>query len=165
VEYSSVCCDLVFFRVEANKEWVDFSHDGDCSFAGVYQPPLPVKNSSLNEFIATSNYADIFAFLKLKTRSSVSQIRDAAEKVSLLKSPLYTVYRYQCSVAHASTLGCSRFAHWTCNSFNNIMTVCQIQLVISTNLSSIVFDPSLYIRFFEMDMDFQTVTISRQSMF
>jgi hypothetical protein len=68
-------------RKEANKEWCEFSHDGDCSFAGVYQPPLPTSNSAIDEFIATSNYADIFAFLKLGERASISQIGDAANKV------------------------------------------------------------------------------------
>lgn len=54
-------------RLEANKEWVDFSHDGDASFAGVYQPPIPHNSSAINEFIATSNFVDIFVILGLST--------------------------------------------------------------------------------------------------
>jgi hypothetical protein len=68
-------------RKEANKEWCEFSHDGDCAFAGVYQPPLPTSNGEINEFIATSNYADIFAFLGIGERASISQIGAAANKV------------------------------------------------------------------------------------
>jgi len=36
---------------------------------------------AVGEFIATSNYADIFSFLKLGTRATVHEIRGAAEKV------------------------------------------------------------------------------------
>jgi hypothetical protein len=71
-------------RKPANEEWVEFSHDGDCSFAGVYQPPLPPKQSSVFEFIATSNYADIFAFLQLGKRASLSELNEAAKHVCLL---------------------------------------------------------------------------------
>jgi hypothetical protein len=71
-------------RKPANEEWVEFSHDGDCSFAGVYQPPLPPKQSSVFEFIATSNYADIFAFLHLGKRASLSELNEAAKHVCLL---------------------------------------------------------------------------------
>ena len=73
-------CPFIFvFRTRANDEWVEFSHDGDCSFAGVYQPPLPKKSKDIDQFIATSNYADIFAFLKLGTRASVAQLGEAAK--------------------------------------------------------------------------------------
>jgi hypothetical protein len=68
-------------RTDANEEWVEFSHDGDCGFAGVYQPPLPNSKKVVDQFIATSNYADIFYFLKLGKRASISEIGQAAEKV------------------------------------------------------------------------------------
>lgn len=68
-------------RKEANKDWVDFSHDGDCSFAGVYQPPLPKKNSKDDEFIITSNYYDVWQFLQLPQRSRIKDIQDGARRI------------------------------------------------------------------------------------
>ena len=77
------CSALTYslLRKDANNEWVVFSHDGDCSFAGVYQPPLPINNNGIDEYIATGNYADVFAFLKLGESSLVSSINDAARHV------------------------------------------------------------------------------------
>jgi Golgi nucleoside diphosphatase len=77
------CSQLTYslLRKGANKEWVEFSHDGDCSFAGVYQPPLPRGSNGIDEYIATGNYADVFSFLKLGSRATVSSINDAAKKV------------------------------------------------------------------------------------
>jgi GDA1/CD39 (nucleoside phosphatase) family len=68
-------------RKEANKDWVDFSHDGDCSFAGVYQPPLPEKNSKDDEFIITSNYYDVWQFLQLPRRARIKDIQDGARRI------------------------------------------------------------------------------------
>mmetsp|Transcript_45633 Transcript_45633/g.111139 ORF Transcript_45633/g.111139 Transcript_45633/m.111139 type:complete len:997 (+) Transcript_45633:180-3170(+) len=80
------CSALTYslLRKDANNDWVVFSHDGDCSFAGVYQPPLPINNNGIDEYIATGNYADVFAFLKLGESSSVSSINDAARHVCSL---------------------------------------------------------------------------------
>lgn len=77
------CLNVTYtlLRKETNKEWCEFSHDGDCAFAGVYQPPLPTANRAVDEFIATSNYADIFAFLDIGERASISEIGAATEKV------------------------------------------------------------------------------------
>lgn len=77
------CSEVTYslLRIQANKEWCEFSHDGDCSFAGVYQPPLPTYNRAIDEFIATSNYADIFAFLKIGERATIAQIGEMANKV------------------------------------------------------------------------------------
>ncbi|KAG7370737.1 GDA1/CD39 nucleoside phosphatase family protein [Nitzschia inconspicua] len=88
------CSQLTFqmLRTSANEDWVEFSHDGDCSFAGVYQPPLPREQSSVDEFIATSNYADIFAFLKLGERASISKLHEAAKRVCLLDWQSLQIY-------------------------------------------------------------------------
>jgi Golgi nucleoside diphosphatase len=93
-------------RKEANTEWVDFSHDGDCSFAGVYQPPLfsntkeTTKHPELNQFILTSNFNAIWNFLQLINPSTVEQLGKAAQMIcsmdatklrlynSVLKSPV-----------------------------------------------------------------------------
>jgi hypothetical protein len=68
-------------RKEGNKDWVDFSHDGDCSFAGVYQPPLPKTNSLDDEFIITSNYYDVWTFLQLPQRAQVVHIQEGARRI------------------------------------------------------------------------------------
>lgn len=68
-------------RKETNKGWVEFSHDGDCSFAGVYQPPLPEENSVDNEFILTANYYDVWTFLQLPRRSTLQQLQEKTEQI------------------------------------------------------------------------------------
>ncbi|CAB9521856.1 Ectonucleoside triphosphate diphosphohydrolase [Seminavis robusta] len=71
-------------RNDANQEWCEFEMDGNCGFAGIYQPPMPQVNRDIDEFVATSNFVDVFRFLKLGDRASVSQIGQAAEKVCAL---------------------------------------------------------------------------------
>jgi len=51
---------LPLLNREANA-WCRFSHGGQCSFAGVYQPPLP-SGSSYGHFVAFGAYPDIFRF-------------------------------------------------------------------------------------------------------
>jgi GDA1/CD39 (nucleoside phosphatase) family len=71
-------------REQTNKEFCDFEMDGSCAFAGVYQPPLPQVNQDIDEFIATSNFVDVFYFLKLGEKAPVSDIVVAAERVCSL---------------------------------------------------------------------------------
>jgi Golgi nucleoside diphosphatase len=68
-------------RVETNNEWCDLEMDGSCAFAGIYQPPLPKVNAAIDEFIATSNFVDVFDFLQLGDRAPVSKIGEAAQVV------------------------------------------------------------------------------------
>ena len=88
------CNALVYLllRKEANRNWVMFSHDYDCSFAGVYQPPLPINTSGFGEFIATSNYADIWQFLRLPVRSEVGSVQEAARKICKMNLAELVVY-------------------------------------------------------------------------
>ena len=79
-------------RKEANKDWVDFSHDGDCSFAGVYQPPLPKKNSKDDEFIITSNYYDVWQFLQLPQRARIKDIQEGARRICAMDLPALEEY-------------------------------------------------------------------------
>ena len=74
---SSHAKDLL--RKKTNHEWCDFQMDGNCGFAGIYQPPMPKIKNAVDKFIATSNFADVFQFLRLPKKSSVSQIGAAAE--------------------------------------------------------------------------------------
>jgi hypothetical protein len=66
-------------REDTNKEWCNFEMDGSCAFAGIYQPPLPKVNADIDEFIATSNFVDVFQFLNLGEKAAVSEIGAAAE--------------------------------------------------------------------------------------
>lgn len=81
-------------RKEANK-WVAFSHDGDCSFAGVYQPPLPLNKSSFGEFIATSNYADVWTFLGLPSRSDLAHVHTETQRICSMNMEELLEYNQQ----------------------------------------------------------------------
>jgi hypothetical protein len=67
-------------RKDANA-WCEFAHDRDCSTAGVYQPPLPIHNEDFGEFIASSNFYEVWSFLKLPARSSLLQLREKVRHV------------------------------------------------------------------------------------
>ncbi|MGK3755272.1 MAG: hypothetical protein ACI8RD_007581 [Bacillariaceae sp.] len=80
------CSDITFklLRTGTNKDWCDFQMDGNCGFAGIYQPPLPQVNSDINEFVATSNFVDVYKFLQLGDRVPIHKIGERAEKVCSL---------------------------------------------------------------------------------
>jgi len=85
--YDHAACSkntFLLLRKETNKEWCDFQMDGDCGFAGIYQPPLPKINSAVDEFIATSNFVGVYEFLQLGEQATVSRIGKVAEKVCSL---------------------------------------------------------------------------------
>ena len=67
-------------RKDANT-WCDFAHDRDCSTAGVYQPPLPIHNEDFGEFIATSNFYEVWSFLKLPSRSSLTMLKEKVRHI------------------------------------------------------------------------------------
>jgi hypothetical protein len=79
-------------------EWVDFSHDGDASFAGVYQPPLPTNTSSIGGFIATSNFADIWEFLELEETSAIKLVQKKAKAICEMHFDELT--KYNSKIAH-----------------------------------------------------------------
>jgi Golgi nucleoside diphosphatase len=82
-------------RKEANQEWVEFSHDGDCSFAGVYQPPLPKNNSANSGFILTSNYYEIWQFLRLPERANTQAIGNAAQLICEVNATALKAYNLE----------------------------------------------------------------------
>ena len=76
-------CSKIAFTI-LNKQyntWCSFSHHGDCSFSGVYQPPLPKQSENFGEFLAFSNYYHVWAFLKIPLRSSLATLQEGAKKV------------------------------------------------------------------------------------
>mmetsp|Transcript_32082 Transcript_32082/g.78140 ORF Transcript_32082/g.78140 Transcript_32082/m.78140 type:complete len:732 (+) Transcript_32082:86-2281(+) len=80
------CSDRTYrlLRKDANEEWCDFEMDGNCAFAGIYQPPMPKVTDKTTEFIATSNFVDVFQFLGLGERANVSEIGEGAREVCKL---------------------------------------------------------------------------------
>jgi len=80
------CSELAYslLRKETNEDWCDFQMDKNCGFAGIYQPPLPQVNNDIDEFVATSNFVDVYDFLQLGDRAAVSKIGKEAEKVCSL---------------------------------------------------------------------------------
>ena len=50
-EYDHEACSLATYallRKETNEEWCDFQMDGNCGFAGIYQPPVSAKTRIFN---------------------------------------------------------------------------------------------------------------------
>ena len=82
-------------RKETNEEWCDFEQNGNCGYAGIYQPPLPKRNSDFDEFIATSNFVDVFQFLKLGERAAIHEIADQARLVCGLNWEELKIYNSQ----------------------------------------------------------------------
>ena len=66
--------------------WCDYSHRGDCSFSGVYQPQLPRQSESFGEFLAFSNYYHVWTFLRMPLRSSLNTLQDSAKKVCAMNA-------------------------------------------------------------------------------
>jgi hypothetical protein len=67
-------------RKDANT-WCDFAHDRDCSFAGIYQPPLPMDSKDFGDFIATSNFYDVWDFLQLPSQATMQEAQDATARL------------------------------------------------------------------------------------
>ena len=66
------------FKIQ--NDWCDFAHDGDCSLAGIYQPKLPAGV----EFVAFSNYYQVWKFLNLPERATIAQLEEATRHVCSL---------------------------------------------------------------------------------
>jgi Golgi nucleoside diphosphatase len=62
-------------------DWCEFSHRGDCSFAGVYQPELPLQSKHFGEFLAFSNFYHVWDFLQLPSRSTLAALDNATRTV------------------------------------------------------------------------------------
>eukprot|EP00536_Pseudo-nitzschia_multiseries_P002756 jgi/Psemu1/317971/estExt_fgenesh1_pm.C_380011 len=88
------CSDLSYklLRKETNKEWCDFQMDGNCGYAGIYQPPMPQLNEDIGMMIASGKFADVFEFLELEEVSTVSSVRKGAERVCRLSFEELQVY-------------------------------------------------------------------------
>ncbi|GMH49768.1 hypothetical protein TL16_g07499 [Triparma laevis f. inornata] len=67
-------------RLESNG-WCNFAHGGDCSFAGIYQPPLPSQSLNFGEFFAFANYLHLWKFAKLPVKASIGELKKKAEAI------------------------------------------------------------------------------------
>ena len=61
-------------------QWCEYSHHGQCAFAGVYQPSLPT-GTDFGNFVLLGNYVDLFNMLGLPETTNVHDMGDAALKV------------------------------------------------------------------------------------
>jgi Golgi nucleoside diphosphatase len=85
------CMDYAkgILHLEKNK-WCDFSHMGECAINSIYMPKLPKQSDNFGEFLAFSNYYDVFSFLGLPERASIGQLRDATKHVcSMSKEEIF----------------------------------------------------------------------------
>lgn len=72
------CSAIVTNLIHKNyNTWCNFAHHGDCSFNGVYQPKLPSQSESFGEFLALSEYYDVFNFLNIPNRSSLQTLQNS----------------------------------------------------------------------------------------
>jgi len=93
------CSALVqeLLRKDANS-WCDFAHVGDCSYAGVYQPPLPTQSKHFGEFLAFSNYYDVWSFLGMESRSTLRQLREKTQFICNMSYEELIAYNTQNSL-------------------------------------------------------------------
>ena len=75
-------------RLESN-QWCDFAHGGDCSFAGIYQPPIPKQSPHGGEFFAFANYLHVWKFNKLPIKTTVPPFSSTTQlgRVTLTTAP------------------------------------------------------------------------------
>ena len=82
---------------KSQNEWCNYSHRGDCSFAGVYQPDLPQQSQNFGEFLAFSNFYHVWDFLNLPMRSSLADLKNQT--------------LYACSLSQDRTVGVQQRTH------------------------------------------------------
>jgi Golgi nucleoside diphosphatase len=92
-------------RKDTNRGWCTFEMDGECAMGGVYQPPLPKNNAAVDEFIATSNFVDVYRFLDLGESAAVSTIGERAREVCEMSWSELQDYNVELGVATKSDEG------------------------------------------------------------
>lgn len=76
-------------HLDKNK-WCDFAHRDECAINSIYMPELPKQSDNFGEFLAFSNYYEVFSFLGLPERASIGQLRDATKLVcSMSKEEIF----------------------------------------------------------------------------
>ena len=76
------CTEIALYILnKQSNAWCSFSHHGDCSFSGVYQPSLPKQSKNFGEFLAFSNYFHVWDFLQIPLRSSLTTLQEGARNI------------------------------------------------------------------------------------
>lgn len=68
--------DLLLLQTNA---FCHYSHGSDCSFAGAYQPPLPLKSFEFGYFVGFSNIHHAYEFLNMESISTLYELRDRTQ--------------------------------------------------------------------------------------
>jgi len=58
-----------------------YSHREQCSFSGVYQPPLPYEKGPFGKFFLFGGYNDIWSFLNLSSTSTLREFKKRGEMI------------------------------------------------------------------------------------
>jgi GDA1/CD39 (nucleoside phosphatase) family len=87
------CMELVqkLLNLQGNN-WCDFSHNNECSFAGVYQPLLPTQQQGVGSFLAFSNYRHVWDFLKLEDQSTLTQLYNATRNACSMNKSEFLLF-------------------------------------------------------------------------
>ena len=56
--------------------WCRYSHRGQCSFAGVYQPPLPKESTPYGRFWLFGSYHKLWLALGLAETATLAEMRE-----------------------------------------------------------------------------------------
>eukprot|EP00614_Pseudopedinella_elastica_P000720 CAMPEP_0172594030 /NCGR_PEP_ID=MMETSP1068-20121228/13289_1 /TAXON_ID=35684 /ORGANISM="Pseudopedinella elastica, Strain CCMP716" /LENGTH=364 /DNA_ID=CAMNT_0013391801 /DNA_START=1082 /DNA_END=2172 /DNA_ORIENTATION=+ len=67
-------------------EWCDFTHLGQCSFAGVYQPQVPEPDTDFGHFFLIGGYVKAWKLLGLEPSASLSDLRAAGKEMCALNT-------------------------------------------------------------------------------
>jgi hypothetical protein len=89
----SECMKMTYALLNKQQNsWCEYSHNGECSFAGTYQPNLPTQADGVGSFIAFSNYRHVWDFLQLEDVASLSQLLNATKYVCSLSKDDYMAF-------------------------------------------------------------------------
>lgn len=74
------CANVALQLLElSSNAFCNFSHNSDCTFAGVYQPKIPVENvNNFAEFLAFGDFNYVWKILQLDTRSNLHMLQQKA---------------------------------------------------------------------------------------
>jgi len=76
---------------EERNKWCNYTHLGQCSFAGVYQPSLPDAGTAYGHFFLIGGYLKVWEFLGIGAHASLRDVAKAGKEVCALDAiELYT---------------------------------------------------------------------------
>jgi Golgi nucleoside diphosphatase len=88
------CADVVLQLLElSSNAFCIFSHNSDCTFAGVYQPKIPAENvNNFAEFLAFGDFHYVWKILQLDTRSNLRKLQEKSIDVCNMSIDELLVY-------------------------------------------------------------------------